>query len=90
MNEGFEKIYERLNQMNQDTTARQLTCSARFSGIEQSIAIGRAINGIHDDSKKRSRDFQSYLVRTMLGTIILGMLVVIWKIFVGHIDLIVK
>ena len=90
MGKGFGKIHDRLNAMAQETTARQLTCSARFSGIEQSIAIRSAVNGIEAETKKRKVDFQSYLVRGLLLSCLAGILIVIGKIFLGHIDLIVK
>lgn len=90
MQEGFGDLHDRLNKISEEAHSRQITCSSRFSGIEQSIAIRAAINGVNEGAKKKRVDFQTYLVRGALSTIIVGVLLIIWKIFVGHIDLIVK
>jgi hypothetical protein len=90
MNEGFEKLHERFNDIAKETATRQIGCSARFGAIEQQIAVKTAVNGIKDIEKSRKVANQSWLVRTALGSIIVGVLVIIWKIFLGHIDLIIK
>ena len=90
MNEGFGKIHDRFNALAEQTTARQIACGARFSQIEQNIGIRTAVDNIKENGLRRKVDFQSWLVRGALAMIIGGMLVVIWKIFLGHIDLIVK
>ncbi len=90
MGEGFGKIHDRLNILAGESAARQLGCQKRFGDIEKEIGIKSAVNGVEEKVRARKIDFQSYLVRTALVTIIGGVLVIIWKIFVGHIDLIVK
>ena len=90
MSDNFGKLHKRLDDFATETAARQLGCQKRFGEIEQKIAIRSAMNGVEDKAKAKKVDFQSYLVRTALGTLIIGILIIIWKIFIGHIDLIVK
>jgi hypothetical protein len=90
MSAGFGKLHERLNQMIGETASRQISCSNRFSAIERDMGIRTAVNGEKDKAKVRKVDFQSFLVRSALASIILGIGVILWKIFLGHIDLIVK
>jgi len=90
MQKGFSDLHDRLTKISDAANARQINCSARFSGIEQTIAIRAAVNGVHETVKKKRVDFQTFLVRGALSTIIIGMLAIIWRIFLSHIDVIAK
>lgn len=90
MTEGFGVIHERLNVIVDQTTQRRMDCEGRFAQIEKEVAVKNAVNGVNDKVKKGKVAFQSYLVRGSLMIIIGGILLIIWKIFIGHIDLIVK
>jgi hypothetical protein len=90
MSKGFSSLYDRLGELATQASARQLNCHKRFSDIEQSVAVKSAINNVEDKAKEKNSNFEIYLVRTALATVIAGVLVVIWKIFLGHIDLIIK
>ena len=90
MASGFGKVHERLNAIVGETAARQIGCAKRFAEIEKDMGIRSAINGEKDKAKKIRVDFQSFLVRGALASIICGIGVILWKIFLGHIDLIVK
>ena len=90
MGKGFGKVHDRLNDMESKSAQRQINCGVRFSLIEQDIAVKKAVNDTEDKEANKKANFQLYLVRTALGAIIIGVLLVLWKIFVGHIDQIVK
>ncbi len=90
MASGFTKVHDRLNAMMGETATRQIKCAERFSMIERNMDIRTAVNGEKDKAKIRKVDFQSFLVRGALASIIAGIGVILWKIFLGHIDLIVK
>jgi hypothetical protein len=87
MSEGFGKVHTRLDDVLAQASARQLLCQKRFGEIEKDLGIRSAVNGFKDKARAKKVDFQSYLVRIALGTLIVGMLSVIYKIFVGHIAL---
>ena len=90
MQEGFNDLHDRLTKISEAANVRQINCAARFSGIEQSLAVKAAVNGFSDSIKKKRLDLQTYLVRGALSSIIVGILVIIWKIFVSHVDVIAK
>lgn len=90
MDEGFAKVHSRLDTMAEQTKERQLGCMARFSSIEQNIAVRTAINGITESQKALKVSFQSWLVRIIMGMMIVGMGAVVWKLFIGHIDMVAK
>ena len=87
---GFGKVHDRLNAIIGETAARQIQCASRFSAIEKDMGIRSAMSGEADKAKRLRVDFQSFLVRGALASIIAGIGVILWKIFLGHIDLIVK
>ncbi len=90
MDEGFSKLHERLNELAKESAIRQLGCAARFGNIEQQLAIKSAVGIVEKAGIAKTEAFRSALQITVWGTIIVGILVIIWKIFLGHIDLIVK
>ncbi len=90
MSAGFGKVHDRLNLIISETAARQISCANRFANIEKDMGIRSAVNGEKDKATIRKVDFQSFLVRGALASIIFGIGVILWKIFLGHIDLIVK
>ena len=90
MDAGFTKIHTRLDTIVEQTQSRQLGCIARFSTIESNIAIKNALNGVSEAKKAQRAAFQTWLTRGALMAVILGMGTIIWKIFVGHIDLVAK
>lgn len=90
MDEGFGKLHDRLNIMAKEASLRQFGCANRMAEIEQDLAIITAVNGVNESAKVGKVNFQSYLVRTALGTITVGVMVVIWKIFLGNINLVIK
>lgn len=90
MDAGFTKIHTRLDTIVEQTQNRQLGCIARFSTIEANIAVKNALNGASEAKKAQRVAFQMWLTRGALMAIILGMGTIIWKIFLGHIDLVMK
>ncbi len=90
MNDGFGQVHDRLNTIIGETATRQINCAARFSTIEKDMGIRNAVNGEAAKAKRLRVDFQSFLVRGFLLSMSVGIGVIIWKIFLGHIDLIVK
>ena len=90
MDEGFSKLHERLNAISTESSFRQLGCAGRMAAIEKDIAVRSALNGVNEIEKGHKVNFQSYLARTAWGTIIVGVLIVIWKIFLGNINLVIK
>jgi hypothetical protein len=90
MNEGFSHLHDRLNTIADQSSTQRLGCAKRFGEIELNLGIGTAINKEKEKAKAVKVRLQSGLVLTVLSTITIGILVIIWKIFLGHIDLIVK
>ena len=90
MQKGFGSVHSRINDLAQEAHERQLGCFKRFGAIDQAMAVKEAKNGITEDAKKKKVDSQTWLVRTGLGVIITGVLILIGKMFLGHIDVIIK
>ena len=90
MDAGFTKIHTRLDTIVEQTQNRQLGCIARFSTIEANIAVKNALNGVSAEKKAQRVAFQTWLTRGALFAVIMGVATILWKIFLGHIDLVAK
>jgi preprotein translocase subunit Sss1 len=101
MNKGFAGVHERLGRIESSAATRHTGCLERFAGIEQDMAVKQATNGIKEkihEKKEIKQDwvkakkvaFETWLVRTALGCIIVGVITLIGKLLLGHIDVIVK
>lgn len=90
MDVGFGKIHERLDTIVEQTQIRQMACMTRFNVIESGIAVKQAVNGVSEKDKAKKVELQSWLVRATLMAVIIGIGTILWKIFLGNLNLVVQ
>jgi len=94
MNKGFSDLHTKFDakfdDFREEYSAHVLACSQRFGDIEQEQAVKRAVNGVKEKEDEKKLDVWKYIIRASIVIMTGGIFTVIWKLFVGHIDIIAK
>jgi len=90
MNSGFSALHKKIEAKFEEVRSafqeHLIPCEKRFGIIEKELEIKKALNGV----QKEGRDFWKYIIRGCILFITLGALVMIWKLFTGHLDIVMK
>lgn len=96
MNEGFAKLHEKIDQGLKDihigNSAHRKACETRFQRIEECIAVDMALSEQSDKVKQTSlwHKIVIGMALTASGTLTVAAMTVIWKLIIGHIDLVAR
>lgn len=88
MDTGFSHIADKIDELRKEASKRQTDCDRRLRNVETEILIKKKINGFKAKEDKGKVAFWKYIIGSSIVVIITGMLVVLWKLFVSHIDII--
>lgn len=80
---GFNKVYKRIDDLDDESQIRLKTCSTRISTIETKLAVR---NGV--DAENEKRDYWKYFIRAAIVVMTGGSLVTLWKILLANIEII--
>lgn len=84
INDGFGKVYEKIDDLRQDFSNHRIPCAEKFAILE---TRGRCPT-TKDDDGDSARDYWKYAIRTAIVIITGGIMAVVWKLFLGNIDMI--
>lgn len=97
MQEGFTAIHTKIDAANEALYARFAECQTqrhqcfqRLSELEKKNAVKEAVNGVKHAQTAEHHDLWKYVIRGLTLAIFLALLSVIWKLFIGHIDIITQ
>jgi hypothetical protein len=97
MQEGFTAIHKKIDAANEAFYARFAECQTqrhqcfqRLSELEKKNAVKEAVNGVKHAQTAEHHDFWKYVIRGLTLAIFLALLTVIWKLFIGHIEIITQ
>ena len=83
MDVGFGKVYGKLDYLREDYSNHMPVCAAKFSEIDKKIAVKEAINGEKKAQENIKRDWGMWFMRLTTGTIAVGALSLLWKLWTG-------
>ena len=92
VNEGFDKLHTKIDNkvdgLRKDFFQHQAACGRRFQEIETEVRVKTAINDVMKQVEEKKPDYWKYFMRAAIPIITGGVLLVLWRLFIGHIDLI--
>jgi len=84
IDDGFEKVYKKIDDLRQDFSNHRLPCVEKFAILEMKSKLP----SMDDDDKESARDYWKYVIRTAIVVMTGGVMAMAWKLFLGNIDII--
>ena len=79
LDDGFQRIYDKIGDVEADAKQRQAYCGSRFADLETKWAAKEAANGVRAKHEEDRQNFWKYIVRGVVLATALGMAGMIWK-----------
>lgn len=90
MDAGFEKIWQKLDEMQKDFAAHRIICIDKFAGIDSRFAVSDAVGCIKQKEEREKLDLWKWIIRGTTGIIALGSATLIWKLLIGTAEITIR
>ena len=91
---GFREIRglidQKTGELRKEFNQHREICQGRFQVIETDVQVRTAVAQAQERTETKRRDWGKMFVRTCLGALTGGLMTLLWKIFTGNVELIIK